>query len=458
MALKEHRRSSLLKRKLLLDQINAAAVFVFSARKRRKMQHDNHRLGTTNRPRVRKHVEDIYNELGPIFFRRAYRMEYEDFLLLCQLLDGTLNEFAGTRAWGPNGRVPNDIRVAMAIRYFAGGSVYDIMLNYGVSAASFYLSMWMVVDAVRVCPELQIRYPESYDDQWRIAEGYQRKSRAGFNCCAGAIDGLLVWINKPTIQQCEESGSGQMKFFCGRKNKYALNMQAVCDHNSRFLDVSILYGGASSDLVAFEASKIYDDLQNKSLLAPTLCIFGDNAYINSSFMATPYPGNVTAEQDAYNFFHSQLRITSECSFGRHMTRWGCLQKKIVQSFTIAKSISLVLCLCQLSNYCTDASLSRREVPEPPRPMEEDVVAIRLEGGVPLRMQYRPEIRRNVALPIHLMDAGHHGDGVNRHVRRTQRRRDAAREELPREILCAHVARQNLRRPMLPIPNPNNNQN
>ena len=122
-------------------------------------------------------MEDVYETLGPNFFRRAYRMEYEDFLLLCQLLDNKLTKMAGTREWGPNGRVANDVRVGMAIRYFAGGSLYDIMVKFGVSASTFYASLWMVVDAVRTCPSLQIKYPENYDDQHRIAEQYRRKSQ-----------------------------------------------------------------------------------------------------------------------------------------------------------------------------------------------------------------------------------------------------------------------------------------
>lgn len=118
-----------------------------------------------------------------------------------------------------------------------------------------------------------------------------------------------------------------MKYFCGRKHKYGLNMQAVCDHNGRFLDVSIMYGGASSDILAFEASALYGKLKHDSLLAPGLCLFGDNAYLNSSFMATPYAGKVTKEQDAYNYYHSQVRIKVEGSFGRLVNRWGFLQKK-----------------------------------------------------------------------------------------------------------------------------------
>ena len=38
------------------------------------------------RPRMRRSVEEIYESLGPTYFRRAYRMTYESFLKLHQKL------------------------------------------------------------------------------------------------------------------------------------------------------------------------------------------------------------------------------------------------------------------------------------------------------------------------------------------------------------------------------------
>lgn len=448
--------------RFLLDQIQAAAVVLVTSRRRKRQKKNNHRHGKTNRYRSRKKIECIYRELGGVYFRRAYRMTFTDFNRLCRLLNPHLNSFTrsnGDRNWGPNGRIPNNVRLACAIRYFAGGSVYDIMALFGLSESSFYDSVSMVVDAVNMCPELQLSYPTTEEKQREIAAGFESKSRACFNCCAGAIDGLLIWINKPSKEQCEITDQGQTKFYCGRKNKYGLNMQAVCDHQGRFLDVSIVYGGASSDLLAFEASEIYGKLKNDNLLAPGLCLFGDNACVNSPFMATPYPGNINRERDNYNFFHSQLRIISECSFGRLVTRWGFLQKKAPQNFSIAKIIATVLCLCRLHNFCTDASLARREELDPLRAVDEDAISIRLHGGIPIQRQYRQELEREVTRPTYLLDGGNHNnDGASRHFQRTQQRRrqrGAINVPLPRERLCAQVAEMGLERPE---PENENNRN
>ncbi len=57
----------------------------------------------------------------------------------------------------------------------------------------------------------------------------------------------------------------------GRKHKYGLNCQAVCDVRGRFLNMSIICDGASSDLVAFEGSGLKKGL-DVGFLAPNLCL------------------------------------------------------------------------------------------------------------------------------------------------------------------------------------------
>lgn len=57
-------------------------------------------------------------------------------------------------------------------------------------------SVWNVADAVNNCPELAIRFPTDHDEQRAIAGGFCDKSKAGFTCCMGAIDGLLMWTQQ----------------------------------------------------------------------------------------------------------------------------------------------------------------------------------------------------------------------------------------------------------------------
>ena len=63
----------------------------------------------------------------------------------------------------------------------------------------------------------------------------------------------------------------------------------MCDVRGRILDLSIVYPGSTSDCLAFEGMSRFHKLE-EGALAPGLCLFGDNAYINSPYLATPYAG------------------------------------------------------------------------------------------------------------------------------------------------------------------------
>ncbi|MGH3054078.1 MAG: hypothetical protein ACRDL7_03755, partial [Gaiellaceae bacterium] len=107
---------------------------------------------------------------------------------------------------------------------------------------------WMVVDAVNATPQLRWRFPVGHAAQQAMADEWRELSRAGFNNWVGAIAGLLIWTQKPTTKDCDTNDMGPKPFFCGRKKKVGLNMQAVCDANCKFLDVSITGPASSSCL------------------------------------------------------------------------------------------------------------------------------------------------------------------------------------------------------------------
>ncbi|KAL3760369.1 hypothetical protein ACHAWU_000344 [Discostella pseudostelligera] len=286
----------------------ADIVVMYHSRCHRRRRHAKSvrwsRSGRKARPRERRSVSDQYIAMGPQYFQRAYRMEHESFWRLHELSHGGIEkarrlnqrgyEVKGGREGGsylpppiPNGRIESSVRLACALRYFAGGSPYDIMGKYLISYSEVMQSVWYVVEAVNELQVFDIKYPESAEEQRKIAREFQSVSLANFNICASAIDGILIWIKKPTSANAAQAGSGQMRFLCGRKGKFGLNCQAVSDVRGCILDISIGYGGSSSDCLAFEASNLYQRCEN-GLMKYGLVLFGDNAYLNSQYMATPY--------------------------------------------------------------------------------------------------------------------------------------------------------------------------
>jgi hypothetical protein len=225
--------------------------------------------------------------------------------------------------------------LAIALRYFAGGSLYDLAPLFGVGRSDALRSVWLVVEAVHRTVAFNLVFPADHDAQRELLRQFSTRSKAGFQCCVVAVDGILIWTLKPSPWCCKESKCGASKFFCGRKHKFGLNCQAVADFCGRFLDMSIKYPAATSDCLAFESSQLYKDLE-KGQLAEGLCIFGDKAYINLPFVATPYPNVSGGYQDACNFFHSQLQIRVECAFGMFVQRWGVLRSALPCGVSIKK--------------------------------------------------------------------------------------------------------------------------
>jgi hypothetical protein len=76
-----------------------------------------------------------------------------------------------------------------------------------------YESIWAVVEAVNSFDEFSIKYPASEIDQLKIADKYDNVSKEKFNNCAGAIDGILIWILKPSEEDANEAGCGWREFF-----------------------------------------------------------------------------------------------------------------------------------------------------------------------------------------------------------------------------------------------------
>jgi hypothetical protein len=56
----------------------------------------------------------------------------------------------------------------------------------------------VVVEAMNSLDEFIIEYPDSEEAQLKLACEFQSVSEVKFSYCTGAIDGILIWILKPS--------------------------------------------------------------------------------------------------------------------------------------------------------------------------------------------------------------------------------------------------------------------
>jgi DDE superfamily endonuclease len=419
---------------LVTSICSQTTVITLSAAAATRRPPEGIRLRTRFITRRRASVEEIYEELGELYWCKAYRMSYRSFNKLCWMLEDGIKMSSGknngTCRHYVNGFICYKVRLAIAIAYFAGARIYDLMTTYKVGYSDARKSIWYVTLAVnKYCEQLKIKYPTDHEEQRKIAAGFQRKSKAGFDGCAGCIDGVLIMMHCPTKHECEKTGVEAAKYFCARKNKYGLNLQAVCDASGKFLDLSITQGGASSDYMAFQTSQLRTKLDN-NLLAPGLHLFGDNAYVNTPYMATPYTKVNEGSKDDYNFLHSNVRINIECSFGMFVHRWAFLRKAAPMNLSVAKIAALVMCMGKLHNFLI---AEREEVAASLTPRTQ--LYMRLGNAITV------DAWEDGLVPTDMLRAGHHFDNLSAaHRRAVERDRGihAQNQELPRERMLRYV--------------------
>jgi hypothetical protein len=128
-----------------------------------------------------------------------------------------------------------------------------------------------------------------------------------------------------------------------------LNVQALVDSKLRFLYAGIFKGGRSSDFKSYMQSTLMSWIES---LPPWFFVAGDNAYVRTEHLLTPFMGSnhLNPDNDS-NIFLSQLRICIEMAFGRLVSKWWILCAPL--EVPLSKCASVFQACCHLHNYCIE---------------------------------------------------------------------------------------------------------
>ena len=108
------------------------------------------------------------------------------------------------------------------------------MTVFGISHSVVLNSVWSVVEVINSFEEFYIEFPACHQKQTEIAAVFKDASSVDFNNCVGAIDGILIWIHKPTEIDADKAGIGRSKFFVAESTKLDLTarlLQAVKENS-----------------------------------------------------------------------------------------------------------------------------------------------------------------------------------------------------------------------------------
>lgn len=246
-------------------------------------------------------------------FVRRYKLSKHTFHELAMRIEPLMYCTSGRKS---HRRLPIVICLSMTLRFLEGGQMYDIADMHGVAESTFYKVVYITCTAIVTCYELKL--PRDAASLKALEEGFAVRTGGVMRGVVGALDGTCIRIKKPARRIGNDGGMGDCddpKSYYYRKGFFAVNMQAIVDHNCKFVWASFSCPGSThDDSTAFEITKQKKFMASSSF-SSKYCLVADDAYSAHEGVVTPYPGvHLPPAKDAFNFWQSHNRILVECAF------------------------------------------------------------------------------------------------------------------------------------------------
>ncbi|KAL6557491.1 hypothetical protein OROMI_017841 [Orobanche minor] len=167
----------------------------------------------------------------------------------------------------------------------------------------------------------------------------QVRKADGFPGCVGFVDGTTIPLSeKPSLD-----GEG----YWGRKHRYSINMQVVCDVDRRIIGFSCGWPGSMHDAGVWRKSA---QVKNPNqFFSKGEYIIGDSAYGVSKYLIPAFKSHATDIQvnKEFNYVLVKARVRNEHTIGILKGRWSCLREHRQQ----IKSSSDIEAIIQVSTAC-----------------------------------------------------------------------------------------------------------
>ena len=237
--------------------------------------------------RCRGFALDQMDRLEAPLFKRMFRVDRETFNYILDKIDVhfTSNEEKATNSSGQP--VVLKTRLAISLRWLAGGSYLDLCFAWGVAVSTFYAEngvLWPTLAALDAV--FPIGFPVNDDAKLEeLARGFYNHSGGILDGCVMAIDGFGVSTRCPFKTEVVRP-----KDYRFRKGGFAIIVLAGCDVNAKFVCASCTHSGSTNDIIAWGDSNLYQMLEIDRLVPEDFFFIGDEAFTNTQQFLSPWPG------------------------------------------------------------------------------------------------------------------------------------------------------------------------
>jgi hypothetical protein len=287
-------------------------------------------------------------------FQRMFRLNREAFYFLLHKIEPIIKGQGSLR--GASFHSPHEIpvvtKLAVALRWLAGGSYLDICFAFGISSASFFKAngiLWRTIGAIDTVLEIgfPLNDPVKLEE---ISEGFSLYCQGRMKGCVMAMDGWVCQTRCPS-----KTESPNQICYRNRKQMWGILVFAGCDHKCRFTMLSTRCPGATNDSLAWTMSELKMQVIDTNMLPPQYYFVVDEAISSTEYVLCPYGGRgIGTWRDSFNYHLSCMRQCIERAFGILTRRWGIFWRPL--SCDLARW-SLIVQVCgKLHNLCIDFNL------------------------------------------------------------------------------------------------------
>ncbi|XP_028254286.1 putative nuclease HARBI1 [Parambassis ranga] len=289
-----------------------------------------------------------------------FRLSRESLAVLLELLHQERRH-----GWGAT------IETLVFLFWLASGTSYRVVARvFGMPRSTVHRIVHRVTGEVVAIRHKVIYLPNTAEDLAAVTQGFAGLARHRAFCkAAGAIDGCHVRI-KPL------SGPDG---HCYRNRKLfsSILLQAVCDHQGRFIDTYVGWPGSVHDSRVLRHSPLY---RRGIYPPPGHFILADGGYPCLQHplpLITPYkqPVQGVAAQ-RFNSHHSRTRSIIERAFGMMKTRWRAIFLQALEVHHTFVPQVITACAC-LHNICLGAG----DIMAPEDGVQEDMPEDEGENGL-----------------------------------------------------------------------------
>lgn len=196
----------------------------------------------------------------------------------------------------------------------------EIACLFGIGEGTVQLFFDRMMLALLKLRPTYLRWPGRYTLAHRnVRQAVEKDSN--FPGCIGYLDGSIIGFKyKPH--------NDASSYWSGRKKKYGMNLQAICDPSHRFYYVSLGYPGSVQDSTVFSTTDI--SINPCKYLNPDEYFLADKGYPCTTRCMTPYKRPLSQQAQGgykrYNEMHTSARVTVEHSFGILKARFPSLDR------------------------------------------------------------------------------------------------------------------------------------